>query len=515
MKILIVGDTQCKPGIDLSYMTWIGKYIVDKRPDVIVHIGDNYDFESLSSYDKGKRSFEGRRLKADIEAGNKGIENMLKPLWKLQRQQRANKKRVYLPRLVFCVGNHEDRFDRIAQDMPEFDGFVGVDTLNLEKYGWEVYPFLQPVEIEGIFFCLTPEHKVLTKDLDWVRLDEVKVGDTIVAFDEEPKPGEKYRKYEFAEVLRHDITTAPVYKVTLSNGDIFHTTKDHRWLARTYYSTKHQWITTEKMMEKLQRGESPYRVLKLFDKWEPETGFEAGWLSGMFDGEGCLSKTNSKHGGILLSISQNPGKVFDKIVELMDKFNVAHNEHDSKIPNKSVQLIRVLGPSNKKVEFLGRFKPGRLIEKFNPRMLGSIQSPDNSEEVYVHSVEFAGQKEIVMIETSTGTMIADGYAHHNCHYLANPMTGRPYSGTAMNQLKTVGRSFVVGHKQVLDIAIRPTIDGKHQIGIVNGACYPHLEAYKGYTGNNHFRGVVMLHEVDDGFALPMPVSLKFLKDKYK
>ena len=34
------------------------------------------------------------------------------------------------------------------------------------------------------------------------------------------------------------------------------------------------------------------------------------------------------------------------------------------------------------------------------------------------------------------------------------------------------------------------------------------------TYNNHFRGVIMLHEVEDGFGLPMPVSLNYLKQKY-
>ncbi|MNC77794.1 hypothetical protein D3C75_1298510 [compost metagenome] len=81
-------------------------------------------------------------------------------------------------------------------------------------------------------------------------------------------------------------------------------------------------------------------------------------------------------------------------------------------------------------------------------------------------------------------------------------------------MKTIGRSFVVGHKQVLDIAIRPTIDNKMQIGIINGATYPHDEGYKGFQGNNHFRGIVVLNEAKDGFALPMPVSLDYLKDKY-
>lgn len=243
LKICVIADTQAKPNVSLEYMKWIGKYIFNKKPDIVVHIGDAYDFESLSSYDKGKKSFEGRRLKADIEAGNESMRLLLAEF----------QKDGYNPRLVFCSGNHENRFDRLADDMPELDGFVGTDTLPLADMGWEVYPFLKPAVIENIFFV---------------------------------------------------------------------------------------------------------------------------------------------------------------------------------------------------------------------------------------------------------------------HYLANPMTGKPYGGTAMNQLKTVGNSFVVGHKQCLDVAIRPTLDGKHQIGIINGAAYDFEEPYKGYTGNNHFRGITMLHEVKDGFGLPMFISLDYLKDRY-
>jgi len=242
-KILVIADTQCKPDEALDYMSWIGQYIYDKKPDVVVHIGDHYDFPSLSSYDKGKKSFEGRRLKADIEAGNLGMKYLTREFLR----------DGYSPRMVFCMGNHEDRFDRLKNDVPELDGFVGTELLPLVEMGWEVYPFLKPVDIEGIFFV---------------------------------------------------------------------------------------------------------------------------------------------------------------------------------------------------------------------------------------------------------------------HYLANPMTGKPYAGTALNQLKTVGRSFVVGHKQVLDIAIRNTLDGKQQIGVINGACYPFDESYKGFQGNSHFRGITMLHEVKDGAALPMFVSLDYLKERY-
>lgn len=242
--ILVIADTQVKPTESLEYILWVGKYIHDTKPDILVMIGDWWDFPSLSSYDKGKASSEGRRFADDLRAGNRGLAFL---------EMEIGKDTNYKPRKVFCKGNHEHRVDRYVEDNPELKGTVGTEFLPLKEYGWEVYDFLRPVEIEGIYFV---------------------------------------------------------------------------------------------------------------------------------------------------------------------------------------------------------------------------------------------------------------------HYLANPMTGKPYSGTASNILKTVGKSFVVGHKQALDVAIRPTLDGKQQIGIVNGACYPFDEGYKGYFGNFHYRGVTVLTEVHDGFGLPSFVSLDFMKEKY-
>lgn len=101
------------------------------------------------------------------------------------------------------------------------------------------------------------------------------------------------------------------------------------------------------------------------------------------------------------------------------------------------------------------------------------------------------------------------------HYLANPMSGKPLSGTALNQLKQVGKSFVVGHKQTLDVATRFILDGTQQWGIVAGASYPHDEAYKGYQGNPHWRGCLLLHRAKAGNFDPLIISLDFLKERYE
>lgn len=84
------------------------------------------------------------------------------------------------------------------------------------------------------------------------------------------------------------------------------------------------------------------------------------------------------------------------------------------------------------------------------------------------------------------------------HYAANPMTGRPYGGSAEYRLNKMKTSFVQGHEQTFKYAEEYLNDGRSISALVGGACYLHDEPYKGYQGNNHFRGCFMLHGADSG-----------------
>lgn len=505
-RILVIPDMQIKPGENLDFVDHVGKYIVDKRPDIIVCLGDFFDFPSLSSYDRGKKSFEGRRLIADLKAGHEAMNRLLSPMWNLQNQQKRFKKKVYTPRMVFTLGNHCDRFDRIANDMPEFDGFVGTQTLNLEKYGWEVYPFLKPAEIEGIFFvhylanpmtgkpysgtamaqlktvgrsfvvghkqcldiairptidgkhqlgivcgaCLTPDHKVLHSDLIYRPLGELKEGDTLVSFDEESgAEGKRSRRYKTGTVEKVKLAEEEVFAVTLKSGKVFKVTKDHKWLIRT--GSQYLWKETQFLR-------CGTRIPKLLDEWVPSESYEAGWLSGIYDGEGCFYTRKTKSGNAVgqLGVTQKPGKVSNRIVEAL-KNEVGVETTSFNTDRNSCDTYRIQGGLRNIVKVLGILQPIRLMDKFKPELMGRVTTTEDNLDTVV-SIESIGIQTIVQTKIDAGTMVVEGYGHHNC--------------------------------------------------------YPHDEAYKGYQGNTHFRGLVMLNEVEDGFALPMPVSLDFLLKKY-
>ena len=141
---LVIPDVQAKPGVLLDHLTWAGEYAAEKKPDVIVCIGDFADFPSLSSYDKGKKSFEGRRYKSDIAAAHKAMALLMAPIMS---------EPGYSPHLVLTLGNHENRVNRAVENSPELDGMLSVDDLEYESWGWEVIPFLEPIVIDGVCYA--------------------------------------------------------------------------------------------------------------------------------------------------------------------------------------------------------------------------------------------------------------------------------------------------------------------------------------------------------------------------
>ncbi len=151
-KHLILPDLQIKPGCDVSYLSHIGKYIAEKEPDVIVQIGDAADMPSLCSYDVGKKSFEGRRYRDDIRAVEDAFHQLMLPIRTHQLELKKNKKKLYIPRMVITLGNHENRINRVVEGDPKLEGTISVDDLGFTAFGWEVFPFLDVVVIDGVAY---------------------------------------------------------------------------------------------------------------------------------------------------------------------------------------------------------------------------------------------------------------------------------------------------------------------------------------------------------------------------
>lgn len=149
----MIPDMQVTPDTPTAHLEWIGRYILEQKPDVVVQIGDFADMESLSLYDKGKRSFEGRRYQKDIISTHKAMTTLLDPLKQHNQKKILQKGKQYKPELILTLGNHEHRVTRAIEDDARLDGTLGLQDLEYERFGWTVYPFLEPVNVDGVHYA--------------------------------------------------------------------------------------------------------------------------------------------------------------------------------------------------------------------------------------------------------------------------------------------------------------------------------------------------------------------------
>ena len=148
---LVIPDTQVKKGVRIDHLERIGMYAADKKPDTIIQIGDHWDMPSLSSYDRGKQGFEGRRYAHDIAAGNKALALLTAPI-RAEIKRTARTRTPWTPRLVLLRGNHEQRILRAVENDPILEGTIGYHDFNDVELGWETHDFLNVVWIDGIAY---------------------------------------------------------------------------------------------------------------------------------------------------------------------------------------------------------------------------------------------------------------------------------------------------------------------------------------------------------------------------
>lgn len=143
----ILPDTQVRPGVPTDHMEWVGKAIKEYQPDVLVHLGDHWDFSSVSRHSNpGSLDKEGQRIQKDIEAGNEA----------LQRLEDAMD--GYKPkRKILLRGNHCERLQAYINNNPAIEGAIGFHLLNDKELGWEVVPYFhgspRAVEVDGVHYA--------------------------------------------------------------------------------------------------------------------------------------------------------------------------------------------------------------------------------------------------------------------------------------------------------------------------------------------------------------------------
>lgn len=154
-RVVVIGDTHWKPGMETDHMRWIGRYVAETRPDNVVHIGDALDCESCEFHSAAGSASQMNRptFQDDIGSGEDALE--------------AYHSEIGLGEIPhdITLGNHEYRVWRLEELAPNLAGTL---TLQLEqlfaRYRWKVTPYRHWVFMEGVGFSHVP-HSIMGKPI--------------------------------------------------------------------------------------------------------------------------------------------------------------------------------------------------------------------------------------------------------------------------------------------------------------------------------------------------------------
>ena len=154
-NILVIPDVHTGLGEDTSRLAALGRFITKRRPHTIVQIGDFADMASLSSFDSAlsKAGVVGDYAK-EVQAVKDSLAILFRPLKKLQKKQRKNKKKIYKPRTILTLGNHDQgRYNRVIEKDPIILGSsISWEDLDYSLYFKEIIDYKKAIEVEGILF---------------------------------------------------------------------------------------------------------------------------------------------------------------------------------------------------------------------------------------------------------------------------------------------------------------------------------------------------------------------------
>lgn len=310
-------------------------------------------------------------------------------------------------------------------------------------------------------YCLTPDALILTDDLKWKPLGELKEGNTLLAFSENSVgKAEQRRHWEKSVVTHVHRDYQDVFDVELENGDHIKTTANHKWLVRSghggcqWIATKDMWIKGYNISGKKKSGPHTERtttiVCKPFEVVHQVMSYDSGWLAGMIDADGHLTQQNihdtdgTIRYGFRVGVAQcdKYPHIQRKIIELLEKFT-CNNRPCRQSMDKSIKKtplksnypswqFLVTGSNVEKLQFLMRVRPKKLA-KLDVNKLGMVRSKYDTK---VKSIKPLGKQEIVVMETSTHTFIANGYMMHNC----NRFSADHLIGYQRNLIQKIGQS---------------------------------------------------------------------------
>lgn len=318
------------------------------------------------------------------------------------------------PNLQAYFQSHWSR-GRVAQLMA-----IAVGKINSIAQPWANYTLDGsvgpefPIQLWGGLlssYCVTVDTPVLTADLRWVPAGELRPGDKLVGFDEQLEGMGKGQRSRFrtAIVEANEPGFKRCYRIRTTEGEVT-ATYDHKWVVWDRRGRR-RWVETQYL--------DPERhVLLSIGEPRLQDQFSSGYLSGLYDGEGCLTIRPDRRGsgtGSWLYFAQNEGPVLDRFTALLKErgydFSIDRRHHGG------ASHVYLKGGMLATMRMLSETRPERFMARPDLSLLweGRNTGGTTFRRGHITSVEDVGIQPIAGMQTSTGTFIANGFLAHNTY----------------------------------------------------------------------------------------------------
>ena len=147
VRIIYWTDSHDSPYINKDRFRWLGRYVHDIKPDIVVHGGDISSFDSLCRHEPNDtlRGREKPSYDEDIQSLGVALDEYRDSLGSFWCDHHAT------------LGNHEDRILSFLNRNPELTGFIDTHFYTLlSERGWTYSPYGMNYFVAGTAFVHVP-----------------------------------------------------------------------------------------------------------------------------------------------------------------------------------------------------------------------------------------------------------------------------------------------------------------------------------------------------------------------
>jgi len=255
--------------------------------------------------------------------------------------------------------------------------------------------------------CFTDGHKVLTSKLEWKSVENIKIGENLIGFDEFPVRQGSKRWFKNVQVINNIPIKKEVMEIKLSDGTILNSTNDHPFLVKR--GNTWVWRKTEDLLHFNGKQE----IQRIMPIWEKDESYDSGYISAFLDGEGNINQGKRKNRNDFIfkvTFSQKKQNIIDKLCKSLGNLEIEYGTcfYDKNKP--AMQTISILGNKQNKLKMLGMTKP----EKINFQLdIDKLCGVTEYERLKIESIKPIGKKTINALGTTGSTYISDGFGSHN------------------------------------------------------------------------------------------------------